>query len=281
MTSEQSDSGYLRRSLDLMWGRNGRPARGPKPGLTLERIVTAGIEVADAGGIDALSMRRVAAELGVGTMSLYRYVPGKAELLELMIDQVYGMTTGTDGPRDGGWRAVLEYVARGTWEMHLAHPWLLQVNVARPVLGPNAVAGLDYALAALAGLDLTDRERLGFITALDGYVTGCARTHVNAAQAARHTGISDEEFWSAQAPTLEKAMYSGAYPHVAALAEDTFAVPGERLFAFGLARLLDGLEEFLAARTAGRAGRELEDDGAEDGPGGVTRGECVPGETDG
>ncbi|GAA2426219.1 TetR/AcrR family transcriptional regulator [Streptomyces macrosporus] len=251
-TRENGD--HLRRSLELLWGRRERPARGPKPGLTLERIVAAGIRIADAEGIDALSMRRVAAELGVGTMSLYRYVPGKAELLELMIDRAYGMTDGSDAPRDADWRTVMRHVALGTWRMYLDHPWLLRINLARPVLGPGAVAGFDYALSGLADLDLTDHERMGFVAALDGYVAGCARTHVNAAQAAQQTGISDEEFWSAHGPMLEKAMLSGAYPHVAALAEDTFAVPGEKLFEFGLERLLDGMEAFLAERTDERSG---------------------------
>ncbi|GAA2386122.1 TetR/AcrR family transcriptional regulator [Streptomyces glaucosporus] len=258
MTTEKSGD-YLRRSLELLWGRRERPTRGPKPGLTLDRIVAAGIRIADAEGIDGLSMRRVAAELGVGAMSLYRYVPGKAELLELMIDRAYGMTDGSDAPRDADWRTVLRTVALGTWRMYLAHPWLLQVNLARPVLGPAAVAGLDYALSGLADLDITDHERMGFVTAVDGYVAGCARTHVNAAQAARQTGISDEEFWTAHGPMLEKAMLSGAYPHVAALAEDAFAVPGGKLFEFGLERLLDGLEAFLAARDAGRSGGGAKD----------------------
>lgn len=258
MTSENSDRGYLRRSLDLLWGQGERPSRGPRPGLTLERIAAAGVAIADAEGIDALSMRRVAAELGVGTMSLYRYVPGKAELLELMIDRAYRMMPGDDAPRDAGWRTVLGYVAHGNWRMYLAHPWLLQTSLARPVLGPGAMAGFDYAVSGLAGLPLTDQERLGFIAAVDGYVAGCARTHVHTALAARQTGISDEEFWTAHGPLLEKAMLSGAYPHAAALAGDAFAVPGERLFEFGLERLLDGLASFIAAAeggtTAGRLG---------------------------
>lgn len=264
MSTERSGD-YLRRSLELLWGRSERPTRGPKPALTLERIVAAGVRIADTEGIEALSMRRVAAELGVGTMSLYRYVPGKAELLELMIDRAYGMTDGTDAPEGADWRTVLRYVALGTWRMYLDHPWLLQVSLARPVLGPAAVAGLDYALSGLADLDITDHERIGFVAAVDGYVAGCARTHVNAAQAARQTGISDEEFWAAHGPMMEKAMLSGAYPHVAALAEDTFDVPGERLFEFGLERLLDGLETFLARRSGAGGGTGGEADGGTDG----------------
>ena len=87
-TTEHSGSGDVSRSLELLWGLGERPSRGPKPGLTLDRIVTAAVAVADAEGLGALSMRRVATDLGVGTMSLYRYVPGKAELLDLMLDKV-------------------------------------------------------------------------------------------------------------------------------------------------------------------------------------------------
>ncbi|MGO4423231.1 TetR/AcrR family transcriptional regulator, partial [Streptomyces sp. MCAF7] len=87
-TTEHSGSGDISRSLELLWGTGERPSRGPKRGLTLERIVTAAIAVADAEGLAAVSMRRLSAELGTGTMSLYRYVPGKAELLDLMLDQV-------------------------------------------------------------------------------------------------------------------------------------------------------------------------------------------------
>ncbi|GFJ93720.1 TetR/AcrR family transcriptional regulator [Phytohabitans rumicis] len=88
MTSQHDPTEQLRRTIDLLWGEWARPARGPKPSLTLDRIVDAAIALADREGIDALSMRRVAAELGAGTMSLYRHVPGKAELLALMLDKV-------------------------------------------------------------------------------------------------------------------------------------------------------------------------------------------------
>src|SRR5688500_2426129 len=106
MTTEHSASGDLDRSLALLWEMDHRPTRGPKPALTLERIVTAAITIADAEGLAGLSMRRVAAELGVGTMSLYRYVPGKGELLDLMIDRINEAPRGDAG--ELGWRGVLE-----------------------------------------------------------------------------------------------------------------------------------------------------------------------------
>jgi AcrR family transcriptional regulator len=250
MTStEHSGSGDLQRTLELLWGPPDRAARGPKPGLTLDQIVTAAIAVADEEGLGALSMRRVAAVLGVGTMSLYRYVPGKSELLDLMLDRV----AGEDGdPRcrpDAGWRALLEDFAHGVWALHHRHPWLLQVDQARPLLGPNSLRGVESILAGLAGIGLTGREMVSVLVMVDSYVTGTARTYVNAANAEKRTGISDAEFWAAQTPMLEKAMATGGYPALAGLPADAWTGPADH-FEFGLRRLLDGLAAYLASRTA-------------------------------
>lgn len=255
MATEQSGSGDIQRSLELLWGLKEAPTRGPKPGLTLQEIVRAAIAAADTDGIESLSMRRVATDLGVGTMSLYRYVPGKAELLELMLDHVYGPGSDLDTYRGKGWRTVMEAVARGGWEMHLEHHWLLQVNLGRPLLGPNAVASFDFAMAALAGLGLSDRERMSVVSTIEGFVTGTARAYINSLEAAKRTGVSDSDFWAAQEPILGQAMESGAYPTVAGLAEDTFAISGEEFFEFGLARLLDGLSDFVEPRRAAYAAR--------------------------
>ncbi len=249
MTTQHSGSGDLHLSLELLWRRREQPRRGPKPGLTLDRVVAAAVAVAVAEGLAAVSMRRVAAELGVGTMSLYRYVPGKGELLDLMLDKV-NEPEGDEGrlPVELGWRAAMEAFARGCVRLYLAHPWLLQVDQARPLLGPNALAGVEQALKALDGIGLTDQERVMVMTAVDGFVTGTARTHVNAIQAEQRTGVSDEDFWAAQAPVLDKALSTGAYPTLAQLAEDSFNVSHEEIFEFGLQRLLDGLERFITSR---------------------------------
>jgi AcrR family transcriptional regulator len=253
MTTEHSGSGDLSVSMKLLWHGKEPAARGPKPGLTLEGIVEAAVALADRDGLAALSMRKVAAELDVGTMSLYRYVPGKGELLDLMLDHVNCPPETLDPHRAKDWRSVLELVARGTWKMYVDHPWLLQVNQARPILGPNALAGFDFALAALDGLGLTGREKVALLIALDSYVTGTARTYVLQQQAVQETGISDEEFWAAQEPTLREALASGEFPAIAALPEDAFAMAGEEALEFGLGPLLDGMEAFVAER-AGAAG---------------------------
>lgn len=248
MTTAHSGSTDVSRSIELLWQGKEPAGRGPKPGLTLTQIVVAAVELADREGLAALSMRRVAAALDVSPMSLYRYVPGKGELLDLMLDHVNGSPDELEQHRGGGWRIVLELVARGTWELYLEHPWLLQVNQARPILGPNGLAGFDFALVSLDGLGLTGREKVAVILAVDHYVTGTARTYVLRDQAARDSGISDEEFWAAQEPILTEAMASGRYPAVAGLPDDAFTIDGTEALEFGLTPLLDGLEMFICGR---------------------------------
>ncbi|MBB0245004.1 TetR family transcriptional regulator [Streptomyces alkaliphilus] len=255
MTTAHSGSGDLSRSMELLWRGKEPSGRGPRPGLTLEAIVDAAITLADREGIPALSMRRVAAELGVGTMSLYRYIPGKGELLDLMLDRVLSPgPTGTGPPppeATENWRTAMEFVAVSSWRLYLAHPWLLQVNQTRPVLGPNALEGLEFVLEALNGIGLLDAERMAVIMAVDHYVTGTARTYVLQAVSARETGVSDEEFWAAQGPILGEILESGRFPRLAELDPDSFSVGGVQALRFGLDPLLDGLERYIDARRRG------------------------------
>ncbi|SDU50771.1 TetR/AcrR family transcriptional regulator [Jiangella alkaliphila] len=247
-TDYSSGSGDVSKSLELLWGMQQRPTRGPKPGLTLERIVAAAIEVADADGLAALSMRRVAAHLGVGTMSLYRYVPGKGELLDLMLDRVAGPVDPVDPDavdEPVGWREALEEMARGIWQMCLDHPWYPLVDQVRPLLGPNNIAGMDQLIRRLQPTGLPDRQLVLMVSVVDGFVTTVARSHVNAMQAEQRTGISEEEFWEAQEPVLVKMMETGRYPTLAAMDEDTFTFTYEDIFAFGLKTILDGLAVYV------------------------------------
>ncbi|MGP3979180.1 TetR/AcrR family transcriptional regulator [Streptomyces sp. 8N114] len=248
------DDGHARlvRSLDLLWGRTGRdrPARGPKPGLTLTQIVTTAVELADREGLTALSMRRVATELGVGTMSLYRYVPGKDELVALMFDHVQGSPDESEEWHAKSWRERLELIAEQSWELYTAHTWLLQINQARPVLGPNSMADFDFALAALDGLPLSGQEKVNVFVALDNLVLGSARSHVLHQQAAQQTGVSDEEFWRTQEPYLVRAMEEQGYTRIASLAEDAFAAAAADTLRFAVRALLDGFQRLLDQRTA-------------------------------
>ncbi|MEU7618998.1 TetR/AcrR family transcriptional regulator [Micromonospora rifamycinica] len=252
MHVEYSGTGDPARSLALLWRTRDRASRGGDLGV--DRIVRAAIEVADADGLAALSMRRVAERLGVGTMSLYTHVPGKGELLDLMLDTVHG-----ESPRPadvpGGWRGRLERIARDTWALYLRHPWLLQVATTRPPLGPQVTARYDYELRAVEGIGLTDLEMDAVVTLVDSYVHGAVRGAVEAARAARDTGLTDEQWWRAHAPYLEKVMDPARFPiaaRVGAAAGEEYqaATDPTRAFDFGLARVLDGIAALIAHRSA-------------------------------
>ena len=242
------------RSIALLWRDMlpPAPARGPKPGLSVDRILAVAIELADTEGLAALSMRRVAERLGVGTMSLYTYVPSKAELVDAMFDTVCGEALG-DVPA-GGWRTKLETIARESWAGYRRHPWMLQVAaMARPPLGPNGIAGYDRDLRAVDGIGLTDLEMDSVISLVAVYVQGAARTAVDAANTERATGMTDAEWWDDYGPMLAKVFDAEKYPvaaRVGAVAGETYqaAYDPEHGFEFGLARLLDGIEALVESR---------------------------------
>lgn len=253
MATEYTGAGDPTRTLALLWGVQQKPSRGPKPGLDVPRIVRAAIEVADADGLPALSMRRVAEQLGVGTMSLYTYVPGKAELVDLMLDTVLGEESRPERVR-GGWRARLERIARESWALYQRHPWMLQVATARPPLGPNVIAKYDYELRAVAGVGLTDLEMDAVVTLLAGFVAGAARGAVDAAQVASRTGMTDDAWWEASAPLLERVFDAERFPTAARVgavagAEHGAASDPQHNFEFGLQRVLDGIEVLIRERT--------------------------------
>jgi AcrR family transcriptional regulator len=247
-TTETSGSGDIVRTLHLLWDTGRRPSRGPKPALTIDRIVEAAVRVADGEGLDAVSMRRIATEPGTGTMSLYRYVPGKGELLDLMLDRVQRPDDNPASLGDGTWRSALEAMARATLALYRRHPWLLQVNQSRPILGPSALDGMEKVLTLIRPMGLTDAELVSAVVMVDGYVVGAARTQVYQQEAEHRTGLTDAEFWQAQVPVLEEAMASGRYPVLASLAEDAFGLDFDH-FEFGLQRMLDGLEVLVERRS--------------------------------
>jgi AcrR family transcriptional regulator len=269
VTTDYSGGGDPARSLRLLWRDQKRPTRGPRPGLSVERVVAAAIELADAEGLAALSMRRVADRLGVGTMSLYTYVPGKAELLDLMLDTVLAEVARPDGA--GGWRAGLELRAREDWAMYHRHPWILQISPVRSLLGPNETDLLEATLAAVAGTGLGGTEMVLVVSLVAEYTRGAASTAVGAAQAEQRTGISDEQWWAAREPLFEKYYDPARYPTLTRVAEAGAFEPQpggadynvQRAldsFEFGLVRVLDGIEALLTGRATTAQGRPSADD---------------------
>lgn len=254
MTTEFTGAGDPKRSMELLWGIQERGKRGPKPRLTVEEIARAAIGLADAEGLATLSMRRVAEAVGVSTMSLYTYVPSKAELIDVMLDRVLGETVEL-GESGGGWREQLAAIARQDWERGKRHPWMLQVGTHRPPLGPNLMAKHEASLAILDGLGLTDLEMDRAAMLLLSYVQGAVRQAVEADLVRQHTGLSDQQWWVAQEPLLMLVLDPTRFPlsyRVGEAVGQTFDAVTDPTsnFEFGLERVLDGLATFIDARKA-------------------------------
>lgn len=235
------------RAWALLW----RPAEEPssRTGLTARRIVDAAVGIADAEGLSALTMRRVAEELGVGAMSLYTYVPGKDELVFLMIEAVTGELP-REGGEEGGWRERLEAMARSYWDLHRRHPWLVDVPVTRPVVGPNGMDRWEHELRALDGIGLDELEMNAVAELARRHVEATARYMVQAERDAKRSGMSDDEWWYSVLPVMERVLVGRSYPLSARVGEAIGAPHSnpEYAFAFGLARILDGVELLVASR---------------------------------
>ncbi len=233
------------RTLELLWRRDDPPSA--RSGLTVGRVVDAGTELASEAGLAAVSMRRVAERLGVGTMSLYTYVPGREELVLLMVEHATEELPTDDVP--GTWRERLEAIGRDHWAHYHRHPWLTEVPVGRPVLGPATFARYEFELRALEGLGLDDLEMNGAIELIQAHVGGTAARAFEARRDAERSGLSDDEWWYAVLPTLERVV-EGDFP-ISARVGSTIGAPHtdpDFVFEFGLARILDGVERLVVSR---------------------------------
>lgn len=223
-------------------GTTRRRAREAEQELTVERIVRAAVAIADAEGLPALSLRRVATELDVATMTLYRHVAGKDELVLLMAEAVFADDPLPEPPPPG-WRARLELIARLQWAIHRRHPWLVQVmSLTRPKPAPNAMAHTEWALRAVAGLGLDPVTMLYVHIATFGYVRGMAVNFELEAQAEEETGITDKQWMQAQGSALTTVLSSGAFPLLASVVtRRELNIDLDTMFEFGLSCLLDGI----------------------------------------
>ena len=248
------------RSLALLWGSHAKPGRS---GLTVRAIVDAAIELADAEGLEALSMRMVADRLKVGTMSLYTHVPGKGELTDLMFDRAYGdLYADADEPskQPGGWRGALEFIARRNWEILTAHPWIHEVPTMRTALGPNITRKYEAELRPLDGLGLTDVEMDSALTLVLTHVQGTARAGAEQLRTQRDSGLTDEEWWRQISPTLTAVMSGTHFPvagRVGTAVGEHFqsALDPAHALTFGLTTILDGLTQLVSARAQDHQGQ--------------------------
>lgn len=252
MDPEFNDGGDPQRSLERLWGRHEPGRRGPKQRLSTAEVVDAAIVLADSEGVQALSMRKVAQAVGVSPMSLYTYVPSKAELLDLMFDRALGETVDPDDSVTR-WRDRLAFMARERWTLSERHPWLLDLATHRPPLGPNMMRKALAMLGALANMGLAPEETVLAADALQDYITGALRSAREAREAEALSGLSDEQWFAIVWPVLEKHLDPQNFQTVSRLSEarrERTRSPDQRAarFEFGLERVLDGLEMFINTR---------------------------------
>jgi AcrR family transcriptional regulator len=244
-------------ALDLLWGTSERARRGPRPSLSLEQIVTEAISLADAEGLASLSMQHLAERLGCAKMAIYRYVPGKSELVALMVDAAVGdppepppgptaqatRTGQAPAPGDQSWRAVLRLWATTIFARYRLHPWAIDATAGARPTGPHEMAWMETALAALAGTGLTGPERLDAVALLNGHV----RSLVQVTPAGQH----DLEAEMARQIGAALAANPDRYPQVlAAFSESSHPDGRNNALDFGIDRILDGLAALIATRSA-------------------------------
>lgn len=240
------------RRMALLWGSQTEAGRS---GLTVKAIVTAAMEIADAEGMDALSMRKIADRLDVGTMSLYTYVPGKSELIDLMLDTAYSelyQSVEEPSQQPGDWRDALRFIAQRNWELYRRHHWIHQVTTGRPTLGPHEAMKYEAELRPLDGLGLNDLEIDAALTLILTHVEGCTRAQALHQRIQDDSGLTDAEWWVAHAPLLDKVVDPDLFPvatRVGTAAGEEYQATSnpEHLFTFGLERILAGISELISS----------------------------------
>jgi AcrR family transcriptional regulator len=248
----ENESGTgLPASIEAAWGVRGRPTKGPKPGLSLERIIDAAVAVASADGLAAVSMNRVAKELGTGPMSLYRYVTAKDELVSLMEDSAFGPPPEIGPEQD--WRAGLTQWAWAERDAFRRHPWSLGIPVTAPPITPNQVAWLEMGLRCLRRTGLAEHEKMSTILMLSGYVRSESTVMVAVYASFAASGeVSADEWMATYTRRLAKLTSRDRFPALHAVLDagvmERADGPDDE-FVFGLDRVLDGIETLITRRS--------------------------------
>jgi AcrR family transcriptional regulator len=258
MTDRPADAG-IPRVLAIAWGRAEPSTRGPKAGLSAAAIVAAAIELADAEGLAAVSMSRVAERLGYTPMSLYRHVPSKEALLALVQDAVFGDPPEAD-LTDVDWRDGLAAWARDMCAAYLAHPWVLDIPISGPPAMPHQLAWLERALTVTAPTPLSLAEQLSVALLVSGYARTWAQLARDLRRGREHSGLTDDQVFPEYQRVLVEVVDPGRLPAVHAvfteglLEDGSVAEPesaagdDDEEFEFGLQRILDGVAAYMAGR---------------------------------
>lgn len=242
-------------ALDTVWSRDEEQSSGPQP-LSREAIVLAAIEIADADGLEAVSIRRLATKLDARPMSLYSHIDRKGDLIDLMVDEVMAGAVIPGGPPTDDWREALRQIAQRTRETTRAHPWMIAAAFHRPFLGPNALRHIDQSLAAVSELPLSPERKRAVLLAVDTYTLGFVRWEVMSPKATGGAPCAGRPEAGPSAAEIDAYIAaqaaSGDYPHLAKFVgkDMGLSVKAER-FEIGLEWLLAGIEaEVGDARSA-------------------------------
>ncbi|WP_232660510.1 TetR/AcrR family transcriptional regulator [Pseudonocardia sp. TRM90224] len=236
-------------SIEIAWGLREKPTKGPKRGLSIDRIVEAAVHVAATDGLGAVAMGRVASELGVGTMSLYRYVGAKDELYILMSEAVFA--TGPPDVSGLGWREGLATWARSLFDVLFAHPWVLRMPVSGPPATPNQLRWMESGLIALRGSGLGEGEKISVMLLVMGFVRSEVTVSSELTTASAAQGITEQEAAQAYGRLMTTLVTPERFPAVAAAFAAGVASEEdgpEIRFSWGLERVLDGVAALVADR---------------------------------
>jgi AcrR family transcriptional regulator len=245
----------LPRGIALAWGVAANPQRGPKREMSVERIVEAAVEIADADGLGAVSMAAVAARLGFTPMSLYRYVTAKDDLVLLMQEEATGLPS-EEASGAGGWREQLTALYGEQVQMYLRHPWVLDIPISGSPVTPNSAAWMDAGLRALSETPLTHDERLAVVLLVTGTSRWTGMVLAGYARTERERGLRGHDI-TVQEDALYRTLISAdAYPELRAAIDAGVFLDESDPFLFSLERSLDGVAAYMdRVLTEGRATR--------------------------
>ncbi|OUZ12793.1 TetR family transcriptional regulator [Aeromicrobium sp. PE09-221] len=245
----------LPRGIALAWGIAAAPQRGPKREMSVERIVETAVELADVEGIGAVSMSAVASRLGFTPMSLYRYVSAKDDLLLLMQEEATGLPP-EEFRAEGGWRARLGVLFGAQVEIYLRHPWILSLPISGSPITPNSSAWLDALLESLAGTPLSQEERIAVSLLVSGHARWYGTVLAGYSEAAREGGASAEEISERESALYDLVIVADEFPALRRAIDAGVFVSVSDPFLFGIERIFDGVEHYIAGLDAGASHEE-------------------------